>query len=681
MNASRLLCLFLLLGFLLPPAQSVQASGHSRFTLSDLGEEDIVVRRLFGQKSVSFRIAAGQEVQRAVLYLHMAHSKKLLSEFSDLTIGVNEEPVFSMALTAETVRVKEMEIELPGSAFRTGSNELVFRFKLRTRDKGCEDLADDALWARVYADSALEIESVDRAPTVDLSAFPAPLDTVDLVEGAPRVIILLPEAPLTEELTAAVRLAATLGRETGWEKPPLVAMTASQADPAQLAADHLVAIGIAGRNPLLKDAPNGASLQVSPYSGGRVLLGISGKDGAELLAASDLLATRSLHSTLRGAAMVAAAPVTAQAIVEHPEQASFAELGFETRRVRGIGAHDLYYAIDVPYNWKVTSEAAIDIGFTHSKSLNVDGSLMTAFFNGFQVAEVPLTASNAGDGRLVVKISPRQIHPGRNWLHLAYDLGIKRADCNFRYLEEAWAEVDAARSLVSLGHVKGSPPLELRYLPAPLVVPEDLSATVLVVAPRASQAELTSMVRLAAKLGTYASADGIRLSALSADQVDVGRLANAAVVAIGTPQTNSLLAAYDDDLPQPLQRINGLVQASSGRELFPEEAEGKAGYLELIEAPWSSQAVLITVSAFGDEQLLKTVDAFPVLGKRFKSQGNVAVVVGNKVKGITAGSLAGVTLSSQARITLAVVFAILLVLGGTGIILRQKKSARIHKQE
>ena len=314
------------------------------------------------------------------------------------------------------------------------------------------------------------------------------------------------------------------------------------------------------------------------------MLVVSGPDAATLQHAVDVLTTSSARAQLSGTHVDPIA-VTAQPIPPRPTRQTFAEAGFADRQVKGIGPHDLYYPIDVPYDWKITSDATIDLRFTHAHGL-ANEAAMKAYLNGFQVAAVPLTNRNADDGRLAIQISPRQIHPGRNWLHLNFDLHVPRQDCNFRYLDEAWAAIPSNVSALNLEHVISEPPLDVRYWPSPLITPDDLSANVFVVPAQPSPADLTALTALAAKLGTYSTADAMRPRAATDDRWQAEIKPEDHVIAIGQPETNRLLQQYDAQLPQPLTRVADQLSATGGRELHPDEVINQAGYVQLLNAPW-----------------------------------------------------------------------------------------------
>ncbi|NOZ05189.1 MAG: cellulose biosynthesis cyclic di-GMP-binding regulatory protein BcsB [Chloroflexi bacterium] len=690
-NASRLACLASLLLILaatstLPvaradgPAGMSPAAVHTSVTLRNLGQKSLTVNAVYDRFRVRFPLAEGRQVQRALFKLHLSHGKKLLPQSSDLTIALNDEPVASLILSPKNAAKSWVTVELPVDALQAGTNTLLFRVNQRLHKKGCGDVGATGLWTKIWSDSALELDGADVPVRLDLARFPRPFDTLSTVGDSPQIMMVLPAQPNPAELTVAAQVAAALGRAARWKKPPLEALTYDRLNEAKAKENHLIAIGSGPRNPLAAGEAAGLHEVASPYNGNRVLLVVSAPDETQLRNAGEMLSTRSARATLNGA-HAGIAPVTAQPLPKRESRATFADLGFADRQVRGIGLHDLYYPLDVPYSWKITSDASMQVRFTHAHSLDATRSVMQAFVNGFQVANVPLTNRNDTGGRLVIQLSPRQLHPGRNWLHLAFALHVKREDCNFRYLQEAWARISATGSTLNLAHVRSAPPLELRYLPSPLVTPPDLRATLFVLPARPTAAELTAMVRLAAKLGTYSGADGLRPRATTDAQFAPQTAQAEHVVAIGGPEHNSLVARYEAALPQQLagkdmrqDRTKNVQQEIL--EPLPESIEYQSGYIQVLPAPWSGKSTLMVISAYDEALLARAVAVLPVLGQRLKVQGNVAVVMPKQVIGLSMGGLAGAPLPAVTRkVVSAILFGGLVLAVGLGLIVRRRKGA------
>jgi len=382
------------------PKNRVQAS----VTFKELGEKTLTLKTIYDQSSVSFSLPAGRKIERATLNMEFSHGKKLLSAASDLTIVLNAEPVANIILSPENADRNIIPIPLPAEAFIPGENTLTFRLNQRLRTKGCGDVGDSRLWTKIYSASFLELETVDEPIPADLGQYPRPFTSLTPLADSPQVLFVLPDAPTATELTAAAAIAAALGQSAAWKQPPLQAVTVSRLNTADTVNNHLLAIGSAERNPLAQNAAPGLTIAPSPYNANRLLLTVSGATEAELAQAGNMLATPSAWADFSGAT-IPPADVSPRPVPVRTTRATFAELGFSDRRVRGIGAHDIYFPIDIPYNWKPTSDASIEVRFSHaSVQLDAATSKMSAFINGFKVADVALTKRNDINGRLVIQL-------------------------------------------------------------------------------------------------------------------------------------------------------------------------------------------------------------------------------------------------------------------------------------
>jgi len=218
-----------------------------------------------------------------------------------------------------------------------------------------------------------------------------------------------------------------------------------------------------------------------------------------------------------------------------------------------------------------------------------------------------------------------------------------------------------------------------------MVIPIDLSNDLFILPESSTIAEFSSMARISAKLGSFSDADGMKIQAAIANQLDVTTQLDLDVIAIGTPESNSLLEKYDASLPQPLILANGLIVPTGNRNPLPEELNGQAGYIQVLYAPWSSRSALVVLNASNVEQLYKVIDAFPTLGKRLNVQGNVAIVTADQVEGFNFGSFdAGAFMSAATRIVVIVILIgtiILMVIIGLVVARVRRKKENVNEDE
>jgi hypothetical protein len=651
-----------------------RADDPPRFTLADAGlKTDIQIKSIFDQVQVHFPLSAGRKIRTANLKLHLSHSAKLLPDRSDLVIALNHEPAASLILKPDNAGPLLIDVALPVAALHAGDNVLTFQVNMRLDETGCGDANDAALWTTIFADSSIELDGSEVALQPDLSIYPAPFDSASVLSGNVQVSIVLPAQPTAGELTAAAQIAASLGQAAEWDHPPLHTFTIDQLTADRAENDHLIVIDTAQRNPLAANAAYGLSEVVSPRNSKRLMLIVSGSDDSELSNVLALLVVRSARGLLSGA-HIDPRGVNALTPPVRSSRAIFSDLGLTDQKFSGIGLHDVYYPIDVPYDWKLTSDASINLHFTHAHGLAASSSMKT-YINGFRVADVQLNNRNDVDGRLNIQLSPRQVHPGRNWLHVSFDLRLPNQDCNFRYNDQAWAAIPADLSMVDLEHVNSEPPSDVHFLPSALIVPIDLSADVFVLPAQPSANDLTAMSIIAATLGTFSESDRLEPRAVLADRYEPSGDDHAIV--IGQPTANAFLAKYDTALPQPLDRSNnGSIQSAGGRELYADEINNTAGYIQMLPAPWSARGLMIAFTGFTDDAVLTAAKDLPVLGHRLTSQGNVAVITSKGIRGVSIGGLAGVSLSLSTRGILSVILiGAVIVIGGVGVISARRRSS------
>jgi hypothetical protein len=193
------------------------------------------------------------------------------------------------------------------------------------------------------------------------------------------------------------------------------------------------------------------------------------------------------------------------------------------------------------------------------------------------------------------------------------------------------------------------------------------------------------MLHFAARIGSYANADTISLNVITADAFQqTNDPVN--VIAIGDLRSNAVIAQFNEQLPQPLPAPGGQIEPASGRELLPEEQDGKAAYIEIISAPWSVRSSLMVVSADSPEMLLIAIQAIPPAGrKRLNDQGTILVITPDgKTTGFSLGQFAGASLSGPIRIIFAAILSlgfVIILLVGFLVNRRRQAAAKVKNEE
>jgi hypothetical protein len=143
----------------------------------------------------------------------------------------------------------------------------------------------------------------------------------------------------------------------------------------------------------------------------------------------------------------------------------------------------------------------------------------------------------------------------------------------------------------------------------PFVAYPDLSDVLFVLPDEPSETDLYSLVQLAQMMGQVNDGFGFTPQVQFDSTIDEDTFSDYQVIAVGLPSTNSLITAYNEDLPQPFllgEDALGQIRGDISYQLSPEFS---LGVIEYMIAPWSEERPFIIVSGTTDEGLGWAADA------------------------------------------------------------------------
>ena len=307
-------------------ARGNERDEYEYYRLENLGYSDVLLEGLFRQQATfGMRIPKNRAIKEgAKLDIYFRYSKVLDFEKSLMTVYLNDTPVGSKKLSEEGADNDSFEVEIPNELRDVSYYELKIAFDLNMDDVYCETRPQTASWAFVSAQSYayLPYEYRDYPLLEDYEApFVKDLKFNDLV-------IVLPEDPTSEELSAACSIAAFLGHSA--ENVDGISLTTSGGFSKEDESANLIVIGTPGRNGLVKDlngslnmrfdksfkkfvsnehvtvlekySENIATIQLvdSPYSSGSKVLVLTGSSEREVVNAGRYLFDFNLAERLRG---------------------------------------------------------------------------------------------------------------------------------------------------------------------------------------------------------------------------------------------------------------------------------------------------------------------------------------------------------------------------------------------
>lgn len=298
----------------LPPVRDVPlpVPEHiDRFTLADLGLSDQTVRGFYAPSVIvplRFEGDSHPMEDQAELYLDFAYGAQVDPTRSRLEVRLNGIPLRAWALDEiDGQEQQRVRLALPVALLEPASVlEVAFRLVPRGR-AGCVQIRDRQLWATVFDTTELRVPRDRYADLPDLGRLQYDFWPYgrDLDEG---VVIVLPDLPDRHSLSAALNLAAHLGRMGSGEAPSLALVRAGGSELARRPERHAVLVVDGGTHSvqraliaseLLAPLPpatdrgwTGSVQQIAhPWQEGGTILAVAAPSGTALAAFADGLRT------------------------------------------------------------------------------------------------------------------------------------------------------------------------------------------------------------------------------------------------------------------------------------------------------------------------------------------------------------------------------------------------------
>ena len=263
------------------------------------------------------------------------------------------------------------------------------------------------------------------------------------------------------------------------------------------------------------------------------------------------------------------------------------------------------YGINLPAGWEYGSPAVLTLKFSHSPTLD-EKSTLAVDWNNVRLGSQALTAENASDGSLELKIPADNLIAGYNTLHVEFYMGISDEFCDDVDNPAVWAVVHRATSLKLLPR-EAAPQAELNDFPLPFIdsSPVVTNSVTLLVPAQAGAGELSALASVSAKLGALTG--GWR-------PLEVNSMTIEAAVK-SKPQGN-LIAIADSD---------GIKQLLSGGTL-PAGQSGNGVLYEQV-SPFDSGALLLAVTGKEQDDVEKAGQALTSTALIPRLSGDTAYVL------------------------------------------------------
>ena len=367
---------------------------------------------------------------------------------------------------------------------------------------------------------------------------------------------------------------------------------------------------------------------VSPWDQTRAILVITGLSDASVYRASRAMSSNSRFPGVKGSfALVRDVHSLPDIPPEsQPTDLVFADLGYEDKVLKGW-YEQTSYQFDVPFGWRLTEDAYLDLRFSHSQLLDYSGSFLSVLFNGEPIATVALGDETSLNGGVKIGLPPSQVRRGR------INEIVIQAKMHPAYVcvpAHMWLLV-SSESLLRLDHTEENiHSLDLKFYPHPFVHRSDLADVLFALPPDPQPEECEDALQLAAALGSAAGGSDLAPSVALGDTLTESRLADYHIVTVGRPSRSPYLQQVNVGLPQPFQPGLDGIEQRIDNVIFRLHPDMSLGFIQLIPSPWNAERAFLAVTGTTDEGVrwaARVLDTRP-----WALKGDLALIRGDDIK-------------------------------------------------
>ena len=568
--------------------------------------------------------------------------------FSGGTLSVSYNGTNSLQVPLTWTGEKTITIALPLDALRStrqdGRQELELFLDAGTdcKDNGRTDVI-------VKAASFISLPHTYVAPSTRLTDLPKPFYIRSSFAPVPAVVVI-PDKPSAAELQAAMITFAGFGHMTQGNLTLSLAL-AGQVSQATLQTSNLILVGkaadLALLNGLALPAPSDGTqfaaqnagaddgiveMAVSPWNKSNVVLVVGGNSDSAVIKAAQAVSSGNLRSGVSADLSLIANVLDSIETLNVTEDRSFADLGYASIMLQGIGLQSTDVTFTVPAGQVAKEGANLQLIFNNSGLIDYNSSGLTVYLNGETIGSQSLTKETASNASVTINIPADLVKQGTN--NLTIEVNLDPADnCSLFAQDNLWASFSSS-SVVHLplepASILTQPAGNLGKYPYPFLANPTLKTTTFVL-PEDSPAAWSAAASLAWDLGRRSSGVLTELGAVFSPDLTQEMRAAQDLLVVGQASDLPLVAELRQALPAPFEEGSDLATERAFRVVYNLPAETTIGYLELLPAPWQADRTILAVLGSNPAGLNMAAAALTTSTLRSQLGGDFAVINGTQV--------------------------------------------------
>jgi hypothetical protein len=651
----------------LPSQQS--PPGVAEVSFVQLGQPVLELRSPLDQESFTFDIPYRWTFTGRESYIEVHY------DFSHVDYGPERGPirvaldvyyndVLAASLTPVEGRAQTLRVPIPQAAIGDPSQTRhEVRFVYMAGD--CQDRSEQSLFL-INGDSFFHFEYGLSPLTIDLADFPRPL--VQNPFKTETVLIVIPDGYSDADLAAAASVAATVGQRT-FNEVLVELVTATAATPERLGDRSAIIVGKPQDNVFLLDLyqrdrlpttlsqdlaslvgpagqiipPDDAVLQEIPseFSDDHVYLVVTGaSDAAVARAAQTLSVLEPRYGFAGDLVLVEDYREVVSDAVQLKDDFRLADLGLADATLYGIDKVSTSVQFYVPRNWRLTDNPTLTLSYVHSSVLQPTASGLGIELNKKLVGSVPIDGAVLGERQVSIRLPKDALHPGtHNRLSFVATMSVEAPECTLPDTELAWIRISETSTL-RLPHEEVEDVISLASLREPLVPfasKQDLSDVWFSLPETPTDEELAGLVRVAAWLGNLSDGQGFVPRVSRGAVNDTAQLEGYHVIAFGRPTRNPMIAAVNEQLPQPFVPGEDTLRQEVGNVVYRLPGNFSIGLLQSMPAPWNSGRVMLVATGTTQEGIAWALDTLTDESLYYELDGDLAFIRADRLESFDTG--------------------------------------------
>lgn len=566
---------------------------------------------VIGNSSKFFYIEENIEVLDAKLNLVFTKSELIDSNYSNITIYVNDIPVTSQKLSGEKIYKNKVEVVIPKDLLKSGYNEIKIKTYKTISDEICRDDNNSGNWLVIHKESNINIKYNFKESKNMISEYERIFSSLNNGTELNSTIVI-PDNYNSSELSGGMILSSSIGRKIMSSNYNIDMLKYSDIEDRD---KNIIYVGNESNSPsefsniLNQNEKNKLNKNCiikivdSIYNNSKKMILVISNDNDLLIKGCRLLSSSKITKNITGDTIF----LDKSSIVEDKIENSsnnrvyIEDLGYENILLKGPFTQEIVFDLNTPKSKIVSAGSKIKINFRYSENIDFERSLATIYINDVPIGSKKLQIDKSNNDILELTLPKEVLNKNYYQVKISFNLNIKDLACVTRDMDTPWAYVDK-NSYIEFVY-KNNENIHFSSYPYPFVSNFMFNDLSIVVPENMNSKELTDVANIVAYIGQDVKYNKGNFNVVKYSDF---KTKSKNLIIIGTPSNNKVIKDINKDLNIKFNK------EFSGYEnnddiVFIDKMSSEVASIQLIASPYSNDkdAMVISSTNMNDLNLAK----------------------------------------------------------------------------